>query len=255
MHLTKAVLCVCRRFALVIGFLLASPFFLTSGRAFGQEYVGRFEVYGGYMYLWSPHISLLEPGFHVQAGMRYNRHISVGLDYSRATGSTSLTPNLATAALQTELNSYLGPLKAAGLLPASYVPTLPLGSVTETFSAGPQLVFRHYNRVTFFVRPALGAIHEVATGHPNDVFTQALLTMIAPSGMKTDTTVFYGFGGGTAFNLLKHFSLVVQADLVHDHLFSDLLKDGRNTLRVSVGPGFQFGKNVPKIDGPLWATH
>jgi hypothetical protein len=246
MHRTKAVLSMARRLAFVSVFMLISPFFLASGHAFGQDYVGRFEVYGGYMYLWSPHISLLEPGFHVQAGMRYSRHISMGLDYSRATGSTSLTPNLATASLQAELNSYLGPLKAAGLLPASYVPSLPLGSVTETFSAGPQLVFRHFNRVTFFVRPALGAIHEVATGHPNDIFTTALLTMIAPSGTKTDTTVFYGFGGGTAFNLTKHFSLVVQADLVHDHLFSDLLKDSRNTLRVSVGPGFQFGKNVPK---------
>ena len=235
-----------RRLASVIVFLLASPFFLASGHAFGQEYVGRFEVYAGYLYLWSPQIKLQEPGFHIQAGMRWSRRISLGLDYSRGTGSTSLTSNLATASLQQELNSYLDPLKAAGLLPASYVPSLPLSSVTETFAAGPNLVFRHFNRVTFFVRPALGAIHEVAAGHPDDIFTKALLTMIAPSGMKTDTTVFYGFGGGTAFNLTKHFSLVVQADLVRNHLFSDLLKDSRNTLRVSVGPGFQFGKNTPK---------
>src|SRR5271154_5028454 len=100
MHRTKAILSLGRHLASVIAFLLASPLFLPSGHAFGQEYVGRFEVYGGYMYLWSPHISLLEPGFHVQAGMRYPRHISMGFDYSRATGSTSLTPNLATASLQ-----------------------------------------------------------------------------------------------------------------------------------------------------------
>ena len=178
--------------------------------------------------------------------MRWSRRISAGFDYSRATGSTTLTPNLATASLQTELNSYLDPLKAAGLLPANYIPNLPLGSVTQTITGGPQLVFRHFNRVTFFVRPSIGLIHEEATGHPNDVFTKALLTVIAPAGYKTDTTLFYGVGGGTAFNLTKHFSLVVQADLVHDHLFNDLLKDGRNTLRVSFGPGFQFGHNVPR---------
>jgi len=245
---TQVILSCGRRLTAAIFFVLASPLFLPGGHAFGQDYVGRFEVYGGYMHLWSPHISLLEPGFHVQAGMRYNRHISVGLDYSRGTGGTSLTPNLATASLQQELNSYLDPLKGAGLLPANYMPSLPLGSVTETFSAGPQLVIRHFNRVTFFVRPSAGLIHEVATGHPNDIFTKALLVMIAPSGTKTDTVIFYGFGGGTAFNLTRHFSVVVQADLVHDHLFSDLLKDGRNTLRVSVGPGFQFGKNVPKSE-------
>jgi len=37
--------------------------------------------------------------------------------------------------------------------------------------------------------------------------------------------------------------LVVQADFVHDNLFNNMLKD-RNTIRVSIGPGFQFGKNV-----------
>jgi hypothetical protein len=118
--------------------------------------------------------------------------------------------------------------------------------VTETFSAGPQLVFRHFNRVSFFVRPALGAIHEVAVGHPDDFFTRAMLFIVAPSGKVTDTVVFYGFGGGAEFHPTKHFSLVVQADLVHDHLFNDLLQDGRNTLRVSIGPAFQFGHNVPK---------
>jgi hypothetical protein len=34
-------------------------------------------------------------------------------------------------------------------------------------------------------------------------------------------------------------------DLVHNHLFSDLLREGRNTVRLSIGPAFQFGHNVP----------
>jgi hypothetical protein len=239
MHRTKTILSMSSHLAFAIAVLVGSPLF-------GQEYVGRFDVYAGYMYLDSPHISLQEPGFHVQGGMRWSRYISLGLDYSRGTGSTTLNPNLATVSLQNQLNAFLIPLKAGGLLPQSYVPLLPLSSVTETFSGGPELVIRHFKRVTFFVRPSLGAIHEVGTGHPNDLFTQAVLNLIAPSGKVTDTVMFYGFGGGASFNPTKHFSLTVQFDLVHDHLYDDLLKDSRNTLRVSVGPTFQFGHNVPK---------
>jgi hypothetical protein len=31
---------------------------------------------------------------------------------------------------------------------------------------------------------------------------------------------------------------------VHDHLFDDLLQNGRNTVRFAIGPGFQWGKNI-----------
>jgi hypothetical protein len=206
--------------------------------------VGRYEVYAGYLYLDSPSIKLREPGVHIQAGMRAKTWLSLGFDYSRGTGNTALTPNLATTALQQQLNSYLEPLKAGGLLPANYVPALPLASVTQTFTAGPEFPYRRFNRITPYIRPSVGLIQEVATAHPNDTFTTIMVKQLAPSGQKEDWTMFYGFGGGVAFNFFKHFSLVVQADFVHDHLFSDLLKNGRNTVRLSIGPGFQFGKNI-----------
>jgi len=41
-------------------------------------------------------------------------------------------------------------------------------------------------------------------------------------------------------------ALRMQADLVHDHLFSDLLQNGRMTVRFSIGPCFNFGKNILK---------
>jgi hypothetical protein len=37
-----------------------------------------------------------------------------------------------------------------------------------------------------------------------------------------------------------------QVDVVYDHLFNDLLKDGRATVRFSVGPVFNFGPNIKK---------
>jgi hypothetical protein len=69
---------------------------------------------------------------------------------------------------------------------------------------------------------------------------------LAPSGKKRDYTPFYGFGGGVDLLFSRHVGLRVQADLVYDHLFDDLLKDGRFTTRFSIGPCFNFGKNIAK---------
>ncbi|HUI41974.1 MAG TPA: hypothetical protein VL523_08400, partial [Terriglobia bacterium] len=99
---------------------------------------------------------------------------------------------------------------------------------------------------TLFLRPDLGAIHEVATPMPGDPIAKGIVAQLAPSGKKTDWTPFYGFGGGVDFLFSKHVGLRVQSDLVYDHLFNDLLKDGRLTVRFSVGPIFNFGKNIKK---------
>jgi hypothetical protein len=211
-----------------------------------QSYVGRFVLYAGYMRLDSPKINLDEPGVHIQAGMRWSRHISLGFDYSRGTGNTVIGLNQATTALQDRFGPIVTGLIAAGILPANYVAALPFSSVTQTFTAGPEFPYRRFKRFTPYIRPSCGIINEVATAHPLDHVTELVVEAIAPSGKEEEWTAFYGVGGGVAINVTKHFSLVVQADLVHDHLFPDLLKDGRNTVRFSIGPGFQFGHNVSK---------
>src|ERR1035441_754457 len=212
----------------------------------GQSYVGRFVLYTGFLYLDSPSISLSEPGIHIQAGMRWSRHISVGFDYSRGTGTTTIGLNHATPAIQNQFGPILAELIAANILPANYVAALPLSSVTQTFTMGPEFPYRRFKRFTPYIRPSCGIINEIATARPADHVTQILVNEVAPSGKEEEWTAFYGFGGGVAFNVTKHFSLIVQADLVHDHLFPDLLKNGRNTIRFSIGPGFQFGNNVRK---------
>ena len=70
-----------------------------------------------------------------------------------------------------------------------------------------------------------------------------LAAQMAPSGIKTDWTYFYGFGGGIDFNVTHHFGLKVHVDFVRDHLFSDLL-NARHSVRFSIGPAFHFGKNI-----------
>ena len=222
----------------------AVSLFMTSP-AFGQQaYVSRYDAFAGYTFLDSPHVGLFENGFQFQVGVRPRTWFSLGFDYSISVGDLALTPNLLTSALQQQLGAQLQQLAAEGLLPPGYMLSVPTHSRTQTFAAGPQLAYRHFAKVTLFVRPSIGAIREVATPHPADPIAAGIAMQLVPSGQKTDWTGFYGVGGGVDLLFSKHVGVRVQADVVYDHLFSDLLKDGRVTARFSVGPCFNFGKNI-----------
>jgi len=225
---------------LLVALCLASPVF---GQ---QDYVGRFDAFAGFTYLNSPKVSLAEKGFHLQTGVRIMRWLTLGFDYSRSTGDLTLTPNLLIDSLAAQIDGEIAALKGQGVLPGSYALVVPASSTTQTFAGGPQVSFHHWKPVTIFIRPDLGAIHEVAVPHAGagDLFAAGVVQNLAPSGSKTDTTYFYGVGGGVDVNITKNVAIRVQADFVHDHLFKDILKDARNTVRFSIGPAFQFGGNV-----------
>jgi hypothetical protein len=211
-----------------------------------QTYVSQFDLFTGYAFLDSPHINLFENGFQAQFGYRPKPWYSLGFDYSHSTGDLVLTPNLLPTALQQQLSGELGQMIAAHLIPASYALAVSTHSTTQTFAVGPQLAYRHFSHLTLFARPSLGAIHEVAVPHPADAVATAVAAQLAPAGKKTDWTGFYGFGGGFDILFSKHVGLRTQADLVYDHLFNDLLADGRWTVRFSIGPCFNFGRNIAK---------
>jgi hypothetical protein len=212
---------------------------LISSKASGQqEYVTRFDMFTGYTFLDSPAISLFENGFHYQAGVRATTWVSMGFDYSISSGTLTLTPNLLTTQIQQELTTIP--------FPPGYNLSIPVHSRTQTITGGPQFAYRHFSKVTLFIRPSIGAILEKATPKPSDPISTAIVQTLAPSGTKSDTTIFYGFGGGADLIFSKHVALRVQSDLVWDHLFSDLLQNGRWTVRFSVGPCFNFGKNIAK---------
>lgn len=206
-----------------------------------QTYVTRFDAYAGYNFLDSPHVGLSEHGAGFQAGVRANRWLSFGFDYTVSSGDLTITPSLLTSALQQFLASQpIPPSALAGL-------TVPTHSVTQTFAVGPQVSYRHMQHATIFFRPVFaGLIHEKATPQPTDPLTTAIAKDLAPSGFKTDTVGFVGFGGGFDVIFSRHVSLRTQADLVYDHLFSDTLQDGRFTCRFSIGPAFNFGGNIAK---------
>ena len=225
--------------------LVAIALFLLVSPVWGQQtFVSRYDLFTGYTYLNSPKVNLPEHGFHTQFGVRPKTWYSLGFDYSVSTGDLLLTPDLLPDALQQTLGAQLGQLAAHGLLPPGYKLAVKAGSTTQTFATGPQLSWRRWRPITLFLRPSIGAIHETATPKPADPIATAIVQGLAPKGKKTDWTAFYGFGGGIDFNCSKRFALRVQADLVRDHLFNDILKDPRGTVRFSVGPAFNLGRNI-----------
>ena len=219
---------------------------LAAGALGQQTYISRYDLFGGYTYLNSPVVSLSESGFHTQAGVRPVGWLAIGFDYSVATGDLSVTPNLLLPSLQQSLGAQLQQLVAAGAIPASYKLVAPASSFTQTFAGGPELLFHHWKPVTLFLRPSVGIIHETATIKLTDPIETLIVHALAPTGKKTDHVIFYGFGGGIDLKFSKHVILRIQGDFVRDHLFDDLLASSRNTVRLSIGPAFEFGKNIAK---------
>jgi hypothetical protein len=231
-----------QRRAIVIA--LGILFFLSLPLSGQQSYVTRYDLYTGYAFLDSPKIGLFENGFHTQFGYRAKSWVSLGFDYSITAGDLTLTPDLLPIALQQQLGAELGAMAAAGLVPPGYALKVPAHSVTHSFALGPQFAYRHFSRVTLFIRPSLGAIREAATPQPADPIATAIVAQLTPTGHKTDWQGFYGIGGGFDILLTRHLAIRTQADYVYDHLFNDILKDGRWTTRFSFGPCFNFGKNI-----------
>jgi hypothetical protein len=216
---------------------------LLSGQ---QTYVTRFDEFTGFTYLSSPHVGLGENGFHTQFGVRTWTWMSLGFDYSVSQGTLTLTPDLLLPSLQQTLGAQFAQLASAGRLPAGYQLRVPADSTTHTFAGGPQFAYRRWKALTIFLRPSCGIIRETATPRPGDAIAAGVVAQLAPGGVKRDNALFYGVGGGVDLNFSRHVSWRMQGDFVRDHLFNDLLTDSRNTVRLSIGPCFNFGGNIVK---------
>lgn len=225
--------------------LLAAPFAHESAHA-QQATISRYDVYTGFTSINSPALGLSQPGFHTQAGVNMRPWYSLGFDYSVGSGSEILKPDLLPSALQAQIAGAEELYTAEGLLPAGYQLAIKTDAFTQTFAAGPQLMYRHFEKATFFIRPSLGALRERATPHPSDAFATLIAQQLAPAGSKLDWTGFYGVGGGSDYRVTRHFGIRAQMDVVYNHPFNDILANGRWTFRYSVGPSFHFGHNILK---------
>lgn len=221
-----------------------------------QDYVGRYDVFAGFSFLDSPKLDLQQRGFNTQLGFNARRWLAFGFDYSIQNGHAALVTKDLKPNIQTGLNQLVLAGEAGAftplVIPANYQLWAPFNATTQTFTAGPQLAYRHFKKVTLFGHPSIGAIHEYIRVKPHDPFTaNVVLPALLSSGtLKTlrpnDTTYFYGLGGGADYNLTKHFHVRADIEFVHVFLYSNLLKDARNSIRLSVGPTFNFGRNVTR---------
>ncbi len=237
------------RFRAVGTFMLLAGLSLVTGNSVRAQqvtqksaYVGRFDAYVGFSGIYAPFVNdLNQNGVGTQFGINNTRWMATGFDYSAQTGTTQLTPSLLPTSLQMELGA---------LLPAGYTLSVPTDVNIQTFSAGPQLVYRHYSQASFFVHPVLSAFRVYATPHPTDLVSTAVISalelqgMLSSSGTKLDWTGGYGIGGGSDVNFSKHFSARFIFDAAYTHPMNDLLANGGWVYRFSAGPAFHFGRNV-----------
>ena len=135
-----------------------------------QQYVGRYDLYTGFSDLYTPGLNgINQKGFHLQAGINNKSWLSTGFDYSVQTGDTSLVPGFASPAIKagiTQLYELYAETDGTYGLPPTYAVDVPLSATTQTFTAGAQLNYRHFSKVTLFIRPSLAAFRLNATAHP-----------------------------------------------------------------------------------------
>ena len=224
----------------VVSVIIFSLSAIASAQQTSQQYVGRYDAFAGFSYFATPTINLYQRGFNGEFGVNVRRWVALGGDFAVVQGRSSLVPN----ELNSKVGAQLGPVLA--ILPQGYNLYVPFDSTTYTYSAGPQINIRKWKPVMFFVRPALGAMHQVVTARPIDGIQTAVVGSLVPGGVKRDTVPFYGVGWGWDVRMSDHFAVRFGFDYVHTKLFENMLKKGQNTIRISVGPTVRWGKNVER---------
>jgi hypothetical protein len=205
-----------------------------------QTYIAKYSSYSAYSYLSTPSLNLTQRGFDTDFGVNLRSWLTLGGDFSYAGGHSSLLPNDLNSATLAKLAPYVPTFQKLGI-PL----VVPYNSSTYTYEAGPQFNYRRLKKFTFFARPALGALHASIEAKPNNPMIAQLVSGLMGKGLsQSDTVLFYGFGGGITWEATPQFGLRVASDFVHYNMFSNILDGGRNSVRVTVGTKFSFGKNI-----------
>lgn len=220
-------------------FCILALLLLSTPTCFSQQTdIRQFVVFGGYSYLHTPSLNLAQRGFNTDVGTNVRPWLSFGLDFSYFTGSSTLLPSYLNSATQARLAQLLPP----GVPPSAVA--VPYSSSTYEFQLGPQFNYRRLRKVTLFVRPALGLLHAKIQTNPSTAATPLVKVLLAGKLSAADDAPFYGFGGGATWEIHPNFGLRATVDFVHYNFFSNTLNGGRNSLRLSVGPKFSFGRNI-----------
>ncbi len=216
-----------------------------------QTDINRYTIYTGFDYMTAPGLSLTQRGFDVDFGVTAKPWLGLGVDFSAAGdaiisggGTINGTSTAFAPALNNAYNMGIPPNIPAGVTPPANAVNVSFKSTTYTIAAGPQIYIRHWKKVTFLIRPGLGAIHasvDLALPPQLPPLFQ-ILQLPAPASHQSDTTYFVGLGGGFDLNLSRRVGLRVTADWINAHLYSDILTNRQNYYRFTIGPTWKWGK-------------
>src|SRR5579872_6180860 len=126
-----------------------------------QNDINRYTLFTGFDYMLSPARNLTERGFETDFGITAKPWLGIGADFGilgdgiiSGAGTISGGETVYSPMLQ-QVPPPFGPIPPNSI-------HVPIKSQTYTFAAGPQFYIRKFEKVTFFVRPGLGGIHERA---------------------------------------------------------------------------------------------
>jgi opacity protein-like surface antigen len=216
-----------------------------------QSDINRYTLYTGFDYFTGPGLSMTQRGFDTDFGFTAKTWLGLGVDFSAAGDSIFSGGGTINGASTV----YAPGIAAANqVFPPTLVPTpnqinVSFRSTTYTIAAGPQIYIRKWKKVTFLVRPGLGAIHASADlnlpPQLGQLFgfleQQGFLKPTVLKAHQTDTTFFAGAGGGFDINVSRRVALRVTADWINAHLFSDVLSNRQNYVRLTIGPAWRWG--------------
>lgn len=211
-------------------------------RALAQQIdINHYTLFTGFDYMISPARNLTERGFESDVGIIAKPWLGLGVDFG-VMGDGILS---GAGTINGSETVYAPAVNGSGLIPggANSI-NVAFNSTTYTFAAGPQLYFRKWEKITLFVRPGFGGIHEKAdiAFPPTLVPLLTFLQFQLPNRHQTDTQLFFGLGGGFDVNVSKQMGARFAADWVNTHLFSNLLSQRQNYIRLSFGPTFRWGR-------------
>jgi len=228
--------------------------------AAAQQYVQKWDMYGGYTHLniYSPSVNMSQYGYNLSFGRNINNWLALGADFSnfRGTGAQTTSGIKLAAKIPPELLAGLPSSYQAAILGTSF--NVPLNAETTTFALGTQFQLRKTKWITPIFGPFLGAFHSKGVGKAKLITAKdpAINTLLAPvlagivgsvpqptldKWMTQDATVLgYGVRGGLDFNLSKPIGLRISTEYIRTPLFGER----QNNLRAGFGLIYRFGGEI-----------
>lgn len=219
--------------------------------AFAQDtYINRYTLYTGFDYFSGPGLSMSQRGFDTDFGVTVKPWLGLGVDFSAAGdaiisggGTINGTSTIYAPTLNGVNQNGIPGVLPPGVVPAANAVNVSFKSTTYTVAVGGQIYIRKFKKVTFLVRPGFGAIHATVDLNVPPTLPPLfeILQLPPPQSHQSDTTWFIGFGGGFDLNLSRRVGLRVTTDWINAHLFSDILTNRQNYIRVTIGPTWKWG--------------